>query len=251
MAAINFPSSPSNGDAHTENGATYEYATSTTSWLKVPSTWINDGAYVYYDGALNVGIGTTTPTNKLHVVGTTLLTGATDVTGDFAVNTDVLWVNTSNGRVGIGNTSPTTALDVTGTLTATSYLGDGSQLTGVVTLTDTQTLTNKTMDGVALTGKVTEDVFVVTGTSPELDPANGTMATWTLTGTSTPTFAASWTQGESMLLLVNDGTGYGITFPTTLWNGGTPPTLATSGYTIMSIFKVGANFYASHTGDFS
>ena len=133
MAAINFPSSPSNGDVHTENGATYEYETSTTSWLKVPSTWINDGAYVYYDGALNVGIGTTTPSTKLHVVGTTLLAGETDVTGDFAVNTDAFWVNASNGRVGIGTTSPSVALEVNGHVAATRVIvGEGS---GAVALT--------------------------------------------------------------------------------------------------------------------
>jgi microcystin-dependent protein len=130
MAAINFPTSPSNGDTYTENGATYEYESSTTAWLKVPATWINDGAYVYYNGALNVGIGTNTPSTKLHVVGTTLLAGETDVTGDFAVNTDVLWVNASNGRVGIGTISPSTNLHVVGT----SLLAGATDITGILTV---------------------------------------------------------------------------------------------------------------------
>ena len=44
---------------------------------------------------------------------------------------DVLTVDNANDRVGIASTVPTTALDVDGTVTATTYQGDGSNLTGI------------------------------------------------------------------------------------------------------------------------
>jgi len=84
---------------------------------------------------------------------------------------------------------------------------------------------------------MTEEVYVLTGTTPSLDPDLGTIQTWTLAGNSTP--ADTLTDGQSMTLMIDDGSAYSITWPTMTWVGGTVPVLETTGYTMIVLWKVG------------
>ena len=93
-----------------------------------------------------------------------------------------------------------------------------------------------------------ETVYALSGTTPAIDPANGTIQTWTLSGASTPTDALQ--AGQSVTLMIA-GTASTITWPTTQWTGGSAPTLPTTGTAVIVLWKVGATLYGSHIGDAS
>jgi hypothetical protein len=121
----------------------------------------------------------------------------------------------------------------------------------------TATLTNKTLTAPVVTGAVlndgyTEEVFAVTGTTPALSPTNGSIQTWTLSANSTPT-AGTWAAGQSITLMVDDGTAYTVTWSSlaVTWktDAGVAPTLNTSGYTAIALWKVGTTIYGARVGD--
>ncbi len=109
-----------------------------------------------------------------------------------------------------------------------------------------------TASGLTLNDGYTEEVFAVTGTTPALSPTNGSIQTWTLTGDSTPT-AGTWASGQSVTLMVDDGSARTINWASMsiTWKtgGGTAPTLLTSGYTVIELAKVGSTIYGWLAGD--
>jgi hypothetical protein len=105
-------------------------------------------------------------------------------------------------------------------------------------------------DGALQKAGINETVFTITdGASVDLNPANGTVQLWTLGANRTPT-ATSFAAGQSMTLMVDDGTARTITWTTigVVWVGGSAPTLPTSGYGVIELWKVSTTIYGAYVG---
>jgi hypothetical protein len=164
------------------------------------------------------GGGTTTSTIRN-------LYGATNAAASLALQSGIITLGTgtsytermridSSGNVGIGTSSPTEKLDVTGTVKATSY---------------------------------TETVYALSGTA--LDPANGGIQTKTLAANTT--FTDSLASGESLVLQLEAGASYTVTWPTMTWvtsGGNVAPTLTAKDTLVF--WKVSSVLYGAYTGSY-
>jgi hypothetical protein len=123
---------------------------------------------------------------------------------------------------------------------------------GTVKLLASAAAASSVFSGAVLNDGYTEEVFAVSGTTPALSPTNGSIQTWTLSGASTPT-AGTWASGQSITLMVDDGSAFAITWTSlaVTWktDAGVAPTLNTSGYTAIALWKVDSTIYGARVGD--
>lgn len=161
-----------------------------------------------------------TLSNSSELPGTGSAGDAYLISGDLWVWGGSSWTNAGNiqGPQGIqGPTGPTGPQGPAGTIDTTA----ANSWTGQQTFKETK-----------------ETTYNLTGTV--IDPANGTVQYKTLTANTTLT--ESLEDGQSVVLMIDDGASYSVTFPSTTWVINAP-TLRTSGYTVVVLWKVATTLY--------
>lgn len=140
--------------------------------------------------------------------------------GELGAETD-----TSKIKIGDGSTA----------WSSLAYLIDAG---GYLTASSTNTLTNKT---------IRDTVYSLTGTA--FDATNGAVQTKTLSANTT--FTDSLSSGDAIVLQLEAGASYVVTFPTMTWvtsGGNVAPTLTAKDTLVF--WKVSTTLYGAYTGSY-
>lgn len=200
----------------------------------------------------------TSTSNGNTIVGA--IPNGTSTSSSFGVFNSSDPTNAARLRVAISNTSANIISEITGTgtylpitfqtnnaermrLDTSGNLGIGASATAGYRL--------DVAGNFKVSGSIDENVYaVVDAAGVALSPQNGTIQTWTLGASRTPTLG-TWAEGESMTLMINDGTAFTVTWTTMgiVWVGGSAPTLATSGFTVVELWRVGSTYYGALVGN--
>lgn len=186
----------------------------------------------------NVGIGTTSPSPKFHVTdgdgGGARIDGGAAAAGESAY----LWCQNGRARFGYDGGR--------GAVAISDYNQNGSTTSKAICFdTGGSERMRIASDGaVQFNGAIEEQQYSLTGTA--IDPANGTIQYKTL-GANT-TFTESLSNGEFVTLMIDDGSAYTVTWPTTTWVGGSAPTLGTAGYNVIHLWHINSVLYGAFIG---
>jgi len=223
------------------------------------STGIDDNAVstaITIDSSQQIGIGTAAPANLVDIVsGDVAPTLRIQSTNGVATNPTIKLDGSNDGTIsmssgGVGGLSiqrdggaqllfknSASEIGVTGTFTNFASTG----------IDDNATSTAITIDSsgtVQFQNAIEEQQYSLTGTV--IDPSNGTIQYKTLSANTT--FTESLADGEYVTLMIDDGSAYTVTWPTTTWVGGSAPTLETTGYNVIELWQVNGTLYGAFVG---
>lgn len=174
--------------------------------------------------------------------------------GNFIVGNGSAWVAES------GKTAAESMISGAALTTATVATGDKVLIQDADASSALKTVTAQAVANTAnaltsptITGTIIEDVYAWTSTTgavtTEMEPANGSIQTLTLTGNIT-SLTDNVAAGESITLIVAS-TANTISWPTTTWvnNGASAPDLSASAPTVFTFWKVSTTLYGALVGD--
>jgi hypothetical protein len=222
------------------SGVSVQFIYSGTTWLVYAQVGGNSGSVVTLNGVQTLTNKTINGTNNT----ITNISLSTAVTGTLPV---------ANGGTGITSfgSGVATFLGTPSSANLASAVTDETG-SGALVFGTSPALTTPTLSSPTFNDGYTEEVFAVSGTTPALSPANGSIQTWTLSGASTPT-AGTWNAGQSITLMIDDGSAATVTWTSlaVTWktDGGAAPTLNTTGFTVITLWKVGTTIYGARVGN--
>jgi hypothetical protein len=182
-----------------------------------------------------VGDGSTAWTSLGYLINTSGYASYADTTANF---TGTLQNGGSNVVVDTDIGSTVQAYDATIVVDADIGVTVQGYDANTTTSTNTQTLTNKT---------IRDTVYALSGTA--FDATNGAVQTKTLAANTT--FTDSLSSGDAIVLQLEAGASYTVTWPTMTWvtsGGNVAPTLTAKDTLVF--WKVSSTLYGAYTGSY-
>ena len=193
------------------------------------------GASTAADARTNLGLGTLATQNSNNA----LISG-----GNITGITDLAIADGGTGASTAADARTNLGLGTLATQNSNSVAIIGGTITGTTTLIDP-----------IINGTILEDIFIIIdGNAFEIDPGNGSIQLITLGANRTPK-ATYFSNGESITLMILDGPGFTLTWTDTsfgangiVWVGGSAPSLDTTKYTVIELWKVANQVYGAFVG---
>jgi len=227
--AINFPDSPANSDTFDASGITYIYNSTKGTW---------------------------SPANGLSSLTSFLVSGNVTATGvvDFGSLSD--GTITITGFVDEDNMASDSATLIPTQQSVKAYADTKADLADLEIITNTASgngsLSYSSSNGsfTFTPADITAPTTVYSLTGTDIDPANGGIQTKTFSADTT--FTESLTSGESVVLMLDAGASYTITWPTITCvtsNGNAAPTLTANDTVVL--WKVSTTLYGAYVGSYT